>query len=119
MIILIAFAVVFIYVALLYVAPGPEKNVITRAPAGGPPKVLRNVSLGVLIFFLLDGVIFHSGLYERVLEPRSNAGRVAALLHQEKQRRPTGGKEILVLGDSRMGTGFSEEVANAIEKSNV
>ncbi|HEY6112451.1 MAG TPA: hypothetical protein VIV62_08045 [Chthoniobacterales bacterium] len=114
MIILIAFAVVFIYVALLYVAPGPEKNVITTSPAGGRPKVLRNVSLGVLIFVLLDGVIFHSGLYERVLKPRSNAGRVAALLHQEKQRRPTGGKEILVLGDSRMGTGFSEEVANAI-----
>ena len=114
MLVLIALAVAFVYFALLYVAPGPDKIAAPSPHSLGRRQVFRNVGLAALIFFLLDGVIFHSGLYERVLEPRSNAGRVAALLHQEKQRRPTGGKEILVLGDSRMGTGFSEEVANAI-----
>src|SRR5207253_6376662 len=62
----------------------------------------------------LDGVIFHTRLYQSLLEPKSNAGRVLALARQEKQRRPAGGKEILVLGDSRMGIGFSEEVADEI-----
>ena len=40
---------------------------------------------------------------------RLPAGRVTGLVRQEKERSPTGGKEILVLGDSRMGIGFSEE----------
>ncbi|PYL10479.1 MAG: hypothetical protein DME34_00355 [Verrucomicrobia bacterium] len=114
MLLLIALAVAFIYLALLYAAPGPDKSGAAAWSAPLQPKVLRNLVLSVVIFFSLDGVIFHTRLYQSLLEPKSNAGRVLALARQEKQRRPAGGKEILVLGDSRMGIGFSEEVANEI-----
>jgi hypothetical protein len=114
MIVLIALAVLFIYFALLYVTAGAEKMVAPSPIEPRPPKVLRNVGLSLGIFVLLDGIIFHSGLYGSLFEPKSNAGRVMALVHLEKQRPPTNGKEILVLGDSRMGIGFSEELANAI-----
>jgi hypothetical protein len=114
MIVLIAFAIVFIYAALYYVASGRDEAVPPSLSQVSRSKIFRNLALAVAIFILLDGVIFHTSLYQSMLEPRSNAGRVAALLREEKQRRPSGDKEIIVLGDSRMGIGFSEEIANAI-----
>jgi hypothetical protein len=114
MIVFIAAAIAFIYFALYYVTSGRDQAIAPPRSQLNGAKVLRNLGVAVATFVLLDGVIFHSGLYQSILEPRSNAGRVAALLREEKLRAPSGDKEIIVLGDSRMGIGFSEEIANAI-----
>jgi hypothetical protein len=63
---------------------------------------------------LLDGVIFHSGLYVSILAPSSYAGRIAEITQAEKDRVPSKLKEILVLGDSRIAEGFSTTVANEL-----
>ena len=50
---------------------------------------------------------FHSGLYVSILAPSSYAGRVEKITQPEKERAPSGLKEVLVLGDSRIAEGFS------------
>jgi len=112
MTVFVAVAIVVIYCALFYVAGGPEQSGTRPAAAISGRVILYNVAAALFLFFLIDGVVFHTGLYESLLEPRSHAGRVVALLRSERQTPLNGGKQILVLGDSRMGIGFSEEVAN-------
>jgi hypothetical protein len=70
--------------------------------------------LGVAAFICVDGAIFHSGLYVSILAPSSYAGRVAKITFAEKNRVPSGLKEVLVLGDSRIAEGFSATLANEL-----
>ena len=56
----------------------------------------------------------HSGLYVLILAPSSYAGRVARITLAEKERAPSGLKEVLVLGDSRIAEGFSATLANEL-----
>jgi hypothetical protein len=77
-----------------------------------PLHVGWNLFLGIAAFICIDGIIFHTSLYTSILAPESYAGRVAVLTRTEKERPPSGLKEVLVLGDSRMAEGFSAKVAN-------
>jgi len=79
-----------------------------------PLHVGRNLLLGIVAFVCLDGIIFHSDLYVSILTPDSYAGRLAVITRAEKQRAPSGLKEVLVLGDSRMAEGFSTTVADQL-----
>jgi hypothetical protein len=73
--------------------------------------------LGVAAFVCLDGIVFHTSLYTRMLAPDSYAGRLAIIMRAEKQRAPSGLKEVLVLGDSRMAEGFSAAVADDVSSA--
>ena len=114
MIILIGSAVAVIYFGLLYAAPGQDNG--SSPPSGAPaqPSVFRNVALAVVSFLLFDGIIFHSGLYTAILKPESQAGEVWRCAREENRRqaRSKAGNEILLVGDSRVAMGFSDEVAN-------
>lgn len=79
-----------------------------------PLHVGRNLLLGVAAFVCLDGIIFHTRLYVSILAPDSYAGRLAVITRAENERAPSGLKEVLVLGDSRMAEGFSTEVADKL-----
>ena len=70
--------------------------------------------LGIVAFICVDGAIFHSGLYVSILAPSSYAGRVSRITRAEKERAPSGLKEVLVLGDSRIAEGFSATLANEL-----
>ncbi|HEX9281146.1 MAG TPA: hypothetical protein VF878_01595 [Candidatus Udaeobacter sp.] len=76
--------------------------------------VARNLFLGIAALVCVDGAIFHSGLYVSILAPSSYAGRVSRIARAEKERAPTGLKEVLVLGDSRIAEGFSMTLANEL-----
>ena len=69
---------------------------------------------GIAAFICVDGAIFHSGLYVSILAPNSYAGRVERIVLAEKKRAPSGMKEVLVLGDSRIAEGFSAALANEL-----
>jgi hypothetical protein len=56
-------------------------------------------------------------LYVSILAPSSYAGRVVRLTEVEKKRAPSGLKEVLVLGDSRIAEGFSATLANELGSS--
>src|SRR5205823_12296434 len=53
-------------------------------------------------------------LYVSILAPNSYAGRIAEISKAEEQRDPSGLKEVLVLGDSRIAEGFSSRLADEL-----
>jgi len=70
--------------------------------------------LGFIVFFLFDTAVFRSGLYVAVTNPESYAGRVHAHFLWSQQRDAPAAPEILILGDSRVGEGFSAWGAQAL-----
>jgi hypothetical protein len=104
------------YFAVYLTSKGSLRTTFPTEPTTSPRPlhVVRNLSLSVATFVLLDGVIFHSGLYVSILAPSSYAGRIAEITQAEKDRASSGLKEILVLGDSRIAEGFSATVANEL-----
>src|SRR5256714_310280 len=90
------------YFALYLTSTSSLRTTFPTEPTTSPRPlhVVRNLLLSIATFILLDGVIFHSGLYVSILAPGSYAGRIAEITQAEKDRASSGLKEILVLGDS-------------------
>ncbi len=105
-----------LYFAVYFSSTGPLRTTFPTEPTTSPRPVHvgRNLLLGIAVFICVDGVIFHSGLYVSILAPSSYAGRVAKITQAEKERAPSGLKEVLVLGDSRIAEGFSTTLANEL-----
>ena len=95
---------------------GPVRTTFPTEPTRSPRPlhVGRNLLLGIAVFLCVDGIIFHSGMYVSILAPSSYAGRVRRITHAEKERTPSGLREVLVLGDSRIAEGFSATLANEL-----
>lgn len=68
------------------------------------------IALGVALFFVLDAAVFRSGLYERWVAPLSGLGNAVRALDNIR-RLPTSKRGVVVMGDSRIGEGFSASVA--------
>ncbi len=114
-------ALIIVLAAVLYFAvylssTGPVRTTFPTEPTTSPRTVHvgRNLLLGIVAFICVDGAIFHSGLYVSILAPSSYAGRVSRITRSEKKRAPSGLKEVLVLGDSRIAEGFSTTLANEV-----
>lgn len=112
----ISCVVALFYVGTYYGAPvqrlPPRAHEPTRSPR--PIKVGRNLIAALVLFLLLDGAVFHTGLYSSVLSPQSYAGRMQLLLDRERQRPASSSRRVLVLGDSRMAEGFSDRRADEL-----
>ncbi len=68
----------------------------------------------------LDAVVFRSGLYYRWADPDSTAGTCVAAIEVARTLYSTGARNVLVVGDSRIGNGFSGSIADAaVEGSNL
>jgi hypothetical protein len=117
--VLIAALAAVLYFAVYLSSTGPLRTAFPTEPTTSPRPVHvgRNLLLGIAAFICVDGVIFHSGLYVSILAPDSYAGRVAEITRAEKERAPSGLKEVLVLGDSRLAEGFSTTLANELGSS--
>ena len=104
------------YCAVYLSSTGPVRTTFPTEPTTSPRQlhVSRNLLLGIVAFICVDGAIFHSGLYVSILAPSSYAGRVWRITRAEKERAPSGLKEVLVLGDSRIAEGFSATLANEL-----
>ena len=105
-----------LYLAVYLSSTGPVRTTFPTEPTESPRPlhVRRNLLLAIAAFICVDGIIFHSGLYVPILAPNSYAGRVARITQAEKDRPPSGLKEVLVLGDSRIAEGFSATLANEL-----
>ena len=105
-----------LYFAVYLSSTGPLRTTFPTEPTTSPRPlhVGRNLFLGIAAFICVDGAIFHSGLYVSILAPSSYAGRVERITLAEKKRAPSGLKEVLVLGDSRIAEGFSASLANEL-----
>jgi hypothetical protein len=112
---IIGLAVIW-YCAVYLSSTGPVRTTFPTEPTTSPRQlhVSRNLLLGILAFICVDGAVFHSGLYVSILAPSSYAGRIWRITRAEKERAPSGLKEVLVLGDSRIAEGFSTTLANEL-----
>ena len=106
----------FVTLAVYLSSTGPVRTTFPTEPTTSPRPlhVGRNLLLGIAVFLCVDGIIFHSGMYVSILAPSSYAGRVWRITHAEKERTPSGLREVLVLGDSRIAEGFSATLANEL-----
>lgn len=113
---LVVALIAIVYIAVYLSSKGMLRTTFPTEPTTSPHPlhVGRNLLLGVASFVCLDGVIFHTGLYVSILAPDSYAGRLAVITRAENERAPSGLKEVLVLGDSRMAEGFSTAVADGL-----
>ena len=72
--------------------------------------------LATLFFFaLLEGVIFHSGLYARIIEPDSTTGFMEIQLQNEIRRPKPNPNQILAVGHSRQA--LLPRIANEMQPS--
>jgi hypothetical protein len=104
------------YCAVYLSSTGPVRTTFPTEPTTSPRQlhVSRNLLFGIVAFICVDGAVFHSGLYVSILAPSSYAGRISRITRTEKERAPSGLKEVLVLGDSRIAEGFSATLANEL-----
>ena len=68
------------------------------------------VLLTAVVFLVLDNGIFRSGLYSRVLSPKSVAGHFAAVGRAHLQDHVSTEREVLVLGHSKIEAALSEKM---------
>ena len=115
------------------IAPRPRAVVTAKpkAPARvSPPKPVRPprprvaasfrpvaAFLAVTIgsYLLVEALIFRSGLYARFLEPISTSGNFERTTYHEIYRPPSGKKEVLIVGSSRLSDDFSARIANQLK----
>ncbi|MDR3719323.1 MAG: hypothetical protein P4K98_11000 [Bryobacteraceae bacterium] len=76
--------------------------VATEPAAHGRRPVLTRIVLAFAIFCLFEGLIFHYGLYARLLKPDSAAGSLRTTLRFEQLRKLLDRNQVLGIGDSRM-----------------
>lgn len=76
--------------------------------------VWKPVAIGLLFLVALDSVVFRTGIYFRYLEPESTAGTVTINMPLFDHDYRNGARNVLVIGDSRVGEGFSPGVANTV-----
>jgi hypothetical protein len=99
-------------------APKPAVARPARTPT---PISFRNVAafLAVILggYLLSEILIFRSGFYARFAEPEASAtGSLERTFYGERHRAPSGRKEVLVIGNSRMAEGFSAKLANEYKR---
>jgi hypothetical protein len=68
----------------------------------GPWREAAGLLAAVLGLFLIDAAVFRTRLYSPWLEPDASAGNLEMICYVETERQPTGGKQVIAFGDSRM-----------------
>ena len=88
-------------------------SVVTRAKRMGADAAPRarmhpvvTVLLSVALFFVLDGVIFRSGLYARLQRPSTPAGSMMAIIRFTGAAPTDPHRTVLVMGSSKTEYGF-------------
>ncbi len=95
----------------------PEPS--TTAIRSGKRSLIRAIVFGVACFLLIEAGVFRSGLFLQFTEPASYCGQVVAMLRNAKAFEQDSGtaRRVLVLGDSRMGEGFSAKLCDELGQS--
>lgn len=80
--------------------------------ASGVVRLLGYVLAMVAVVIGWDALLFRSGLYYRWIEPQSTAGTTRSAIRVVDQTYDQGRQNVLVLGNSRIGEGFSPVLAD-------
>lgn len=74
--------------------------------------LLKLLVVAATCLLLIDVIVFRSGWYSGWIQPNSTAGSVVASMLQVDRYREPQLKNVLILGNSKMGEGFSGPLAN-------
>jgi len=75
--------------------------------------LLKLAAAITLALILIDVAIFRSGAYRHVLEPESTAGTTLSAVYAARHLYDPQRKNVVVLGNSQIGEGFSGQLAEA------
>src|SRR5215831_4011931 len=81
------------------------------------PHPVYTVLLALAVFVLGDNLIFRSAFYVRFVPRVTTSGRLAHFLKEEKSRPPSGKKDVLFTGASRMQFALWDKLAEAAAPS--
>ena len=90
-------------------------DILNRLAAGIKGGLAARLIAAVLFYAALEGVIFHSGLYARIVEPGSTTGRMELQLQNEIRRPKPDRNQVLAVGHSRVA--FMPKIANQMQDS--
>jgi hypothetical protein len=90
-------------------------DILNRLAAGIKGGLAARMIAAVLFYAALEGVIFHSGLYARIVEPDSTTGRMELQLQNEIRRPKPDRNQVLAVGHSRMA--LMPKIANQMQPS--
>jgi hypothetical protein len=90
---------------------GQDRPVQKPRPAGSLQTAVIGTLLMLIAYVAAEGFLFHSGWYNKYLEPNSAAGEVEYNQFWLRRTWPPKVPDVLVLGDSRIGEGLSERDA--------
>ncbi len=89
---------------------------LADGPTTHPPpirKVLLELLVAAVVFMSLEALTFRTSLYPSILQPKSYAGRGSFLVEILQEHWPAPDKNaVLVVGNSRIGEGFSSRFAD-------
>ena len=95
----------------------PEPSI--TAIRSGKRSLIRAMVFAAACLLLIEAGVFGSGLFLQFTEPASYCGQVVAMLRNAKAFEQDSGtaRRVLVLGDSRMGEGFSAKLCDELGQS--
>lgn len=93
-------------------ADRPEEPVLPPTAKRGVARLLGYVLAFAAIALGWDALLFRSGLYYRWLTPESAAGSTRSAMRVADNARLSGKRNVLLLGNSQMGEGFSALIAD-------
>lgn len=97
--------------------PGESGGSTSRdAAASGVARLFLYALAIAAIVVGWDALLFRSGLYYRWIEPRSTAGTTRGAIRVVEHSYDLGRRNVLVLGNSRIGEGFSSVLADEATK---
>jgi len=80
------------------------------------PRLGRALAFAVLFFLVIEAGLFGTGIFLQISQPASYCGQVVAVLRNAANFQEESGdaQRVLVLGDSRMGEGFSARICDEL-----
>ena len=67
---------------------------------------LLTIAFSVLCFFVLDNLLFRSGLYDRIVSPDTTGGKLVDMVRFNKALQTDPARDVLLMGNSRTEWGF-------------
>ena len=88
--------------------PAPTVVTTPAEPQGGRQRrhPLLTIALSVLCFFVLDNLLFRSGLYDLIVSPITTGGKLVDMVRFSKAIQTDPARDVFLLGNSRTEWGF-------------
>ena len=89
-----------------------SNGILVVSTVSDPGRILAKAGLALVAYAVIEGAIFHTHLYDSILEPESTTGHMELFFHNEIVRPKPEPRQVVAVGDSRMG--FLPRIGNEL-----